>query len=169
MPERAIRVAEDPEGGLAYAVPCPPEALPAVPPRALGAAWRAAHDRARAGAWGPPRTLIFARGDAPPSTLALADRDACAWAEAVDRDADLATLGGLALCLRLLALVEVMARAAWLRPLYALGPEGAELHPALLGAAATLPLDGAARFDAEALRGLLSGRLAAPLAARAPA
>jgi hypothetical protein len=161
MPQSTIRVAEDAEGGLAYAVPCPPEALPAVAPRALRAAWRAAHDRARAGGWGPPRTLLFAREDAPPSTLALADRDARAWAEAVDRDADLATLGGLALCLRLLALVEVMGRAAWLRPYFALGPEGAELHPALLGAAATLPLDAAARFDAEALRRLLSLGLAA--------
>lgn len=161
VPQPAIRVAEDAEGGLAYAIPCPPEALPAVAPRALGAAWRAAHAHARAGSWGPPRTLLFAREDAPPSTLALADRDARAWAEAVDRDSDLATLGGLALCLRLLALIDVMARAAWLRPFYALGPEGAELHPALLGAAATLPLDAAARFDAEALRRLLSRGLAA--------
>lgn len=161
MPHPAIRVAEDAEGGLAYAIPCPPEALPAVAPRALGAAWRAAHRQARAGAWGPPRTLLFAREDAPPSALALADRDARAWAEAVDRDADLATLGGLALCLRLLALIDVMARAAWLRPFYEFGPEGAELHPALLGAAATLPLDAAARFDAEALRRLLSRGLAA--------
>jgi hypothetical protein len=161
MPQPVIRVAEDAEGGLAYAIPCPPEALPAVAPRALGAAWRAARDRARAGGWGPPRTLLFAREGAPPSILALADRDARAWAEAVDRDADLATLGGLALCLRLLALIEVMTRAAWLRPFYLLGPEGAELHPALLGAAATLPLDAGARFDAEALRRLLSRGLAA--------
>jgi hypothetical protein len=161
MPAPAIRVAETPEGGRAYAVPCPPEALPAVAPAALLAAWRAAHDRARAGGRGPPRTLLFARDGVRPSRLELADPDARAWAETVDRLSDLSTLGGLALCLRLLALVEVMAREKRLDPWYALDAGGIELHPALLAAAARLPLDAGARFDAEALRGLLSRGLAA--------
>jgi hypothetical protein len=165
MPSRPIRVAEDAEGGLAYAVPCPPEALPAVTPAALRQAWRAAREGARQGGFGPPRTLLFARAGAAPSRLALADRDARAWAAAVDRDAGLATLEGLALCLRLLALIEVMAREPRLRPWFALGGEGVELHPALLGAAAALPLDAAARFDAAALAALLSRGLAG----RAPA
>lgn len=162
MPEPRIRVAEDAAGALAYAIPCPPEALPAVRPQALLAAWRAARAAAAAGRWGPPRTLVFARDATEPAVLAIADRDARAWAEAVDRDADLGTLQGLALCLRLLALVEVLSRAAWLAGLFALGEDGIELHPALLGAAAAMPLDAAARFDAEALRRLLSRGLAAP-------
>ena len=165
MADPPIRVAEDALGRRAYAVPCPPESLPAVRPDALLAAWRAARAGAAAGRWGPPRTLMFRRDTAEPTVIAIADRDARCWAEAVDRDADLGTLTGLALCLRLLALVEVLARADFLAGLFAVGEEGIELHPALLGAAAALPLDAAARFDAEALRRLLSRGLAA----RAPA
>lgn len=161
MPDSAIRVAEDASGALAYAIPCPPESLPAVRPDALLGAWDAARAAAAAGRWGPPRTLVFLRPDAEPSVLAIADRDARCWAEAVDRSADLATLPGLALCLRLLALVEVMGRAAWLAGLFDVTPRGVDLHPALLRAAATMPLDTAARFDAEALRRLLSRGIAA--------
>lgn len=167
MPDPEIRVAEDASGALAYAIPCPPETLPAVTPQALLAAWQAARARAAAGHWGPPRTLMFQRGDAEPIVLAIADRDARCWAEAVDRDAGLATLRGLAVCLRLLALVEVLARAgfgrdaSWLVGLFEVTPEGIELHPALLRAAAALPLDSSARFDAGALRRLLSRGLAA--------
>jgi hypothetical protein len=156
MPDTAIRVAEDPNGALAYAIPCPPETLPAVRPEALLAAWDAARAGATAGTWGPPRTLVFGRADAEPTVLAIADRDARCWAEAVDRRADLGTLTGLALCLRLLALVEVMARANWLSGMFDVTPRGVELHPALLRAAAMMPLDAGARFDAEALRRLLS-------------
>lgn len=161
MAEAAIRVAEDASGALAYAIPCPPESLPAVRPAALLAAWDAARAGAAAGCWGPPRTLMFLRDGAEPVVLAIADRDARCWAEAVDRAADLATLPGLALCLRLLALVEVMGRAAWLAGLFDVTAQGVELHPALLRAAAAMPLDAGARFDAEALRRLLSRGIAA--------
>ena len=94
-------------------------------------------------------------------SLSIADRDARCWAEAVDRGADLGTLAGLALCLRLLALVEVMSRATWLAGMFDVTAEGVDLHPALLRAAAAMPLDSAARFDAEALRRLLSRGIAA--------
>ena len=161
MPDAAIGVAEDASGALAYAIPCPPESLPAVPAGALLAAWDAARAAAAAGRWGPPRTLVFRRDDAEPTVLAIADRDARCWAEAVDRRADLGTLAGLALCLRLLALVEVMGRAQWLAGMFDVTPQGVDLHPALLRAAATMPLDSGARFDAEALRRLLSRGIAA--------
>jgi hypothetical protein len=161
MAEPRIRVAEDAAGALGYAIPCPPESLPAVPPQALLAAWQAARAGAAAGRWGPPRTLMFERKDAEPTVLAIADRDARCWAEAVDRSADLGTLPGLAVCLRLLALVEVIPRAAWLVGLFDVTSDGIDLHPALVGAAAAMPLDAAARFDAEALRRVLSHRLPA--------
>jgi hypothetical protein len=165
MPEAEIRVAEDANGALAYAIPCPPETLPAVRPDALLAAWDAARAGAAAGRWGPPRVLMFQREASEPTVLAIADRDARCWADAVDRGADLSTLPGLAVCLRLLALVEVMPRCPWLIGMFDVTPEGVELHPALLRAAATMPLDSGARFDAEALRRLLSRGIAA----RAPA
>jgi hypothetical protein len=162
MPDLRIQVAEDATGAIAYAVPCPPNALPPVPPAALLAAWEAARSGARAGTWGPPRSLIFrgAKGDA--LRLDIADRDARAWAEAVDRGAaDLGTLPGLSLCLRLLALVDGMARFGFLAGMFDVTAEGIDLHPALLRAAASMPLDHGARFDAEALRRLLSRGLPA--------
>ena len=145
---------------------CPPERLPPVSPTALLAAWEAARAGARAGTWGPPRHLLFRRADGGATRLDIADRDARAWAEAVDRGgADLATLAGLSLCLRLLALVDGMARFGFLAGMFDVTAEGIDLHPALLRAAATVPLDAGARFDADAFRRLLSRGLPA----RAPA
>ncbi|WBV41385.1 hypothetical protein [Pseudoroseomonas cervicalis] len=152
----AIRVAVAADGALHYAIPGRPEALPTVTPQALSLAWDAARAAAAAEAWGPHRTLVFEGGP----VLALADADAACWAEAVDRAVGLENLSGLALCLRLLALVELLGRAAWMRGLFAIGAEGIELHPALLGAAASQPLDGGARFDETAMKRLLSHRLA---------
>lgn len=155
MPD-PIRIARGPDGSFAYAIPLPPEAMPAVRPRDLAAAWDAARAAADAGAWGPPRFLRFSRADGASTDLALADTDAACWAEAVDATAGLSNLPGMALCLRLLALVEVLGRAPWMRGFFAIGAEGAEFHPALLRAAAEMPLDAAARFDERALRRLLS-------------
>lgn len=155
-----IRVARAPDGALAYAVPVPIERLPAVPPGELLAAWSLARQGAALRRWGPPRVLLFPRpeggGDGGAMEIAIADRDAGAWAEAIDAAVGLETLPGLALCLRLLALVEVLTRAAWLSPLYDVTPEGIDLHPALLAAAASMPLDAGARFDEAGLRRLLS-------------
>jgi hypothetical protein len=88
--------------------------------------------------------------------LLLADADAACWAEAVDARHGLATPQGLAICLRLLALIEAMGRIARLKGFFALRATGAELHPALLRAAASVPLDPAGRFDEAALTALLS-------------
>jgi hypothetical protein len=151
-----IRVAQASDGALTYAIPLAPEALPPVHPRALEAAWDAARAAAAAERWGPPRRLLFRRPDGEAQELLLADADAACWAEAVDAAQDLSTLPGLATCLRLLALVEVMTRARWLAGLYSLTAEGIELHPTLLRAAAAMPLDAAARFDETGLRRLLS-------------
>jgi hypothetical protein len=151
-----IRVAASPEGALAYVVPVPPEGLPAVPPESLLTAWALARRAAALRRFGPPRLLCFARPDGEPTEIAIADRDAGAWAEAIDEAVGLDTLPGLALCLRLLALIEVMGRAAWLAGLFDVTAGGVDLHPALLRAAASLPLDGAARFDEARLRRALS-------------
>jgi hypothetical protein len=151
-----IRVARAPDGVLAYAIPLPPESLPPVAPRDLEAAWDRARAAAAAEHWGAPRRLVFRRPDGSAQELLLADADAACWAEAVDAGHDLGTLSGLSLCLRLLALIEVMTRAHWLRGLFTLAADGIELHPALLRAAAAMPLDAAARFDETGLRRLLS-------------
>lgn len=155
MPD-LIRVARAPDGSLTYAIPLGPERLPAVPPAELLGAWALARQAAAGRHWGRPRRLRFQRPGGAPTDIAIADPDAGAWAEAIDQGVGLETLGGLSLCLRLLALVEAMARLPWLAGLFAVTAEGIELHPTLLAAAAALPLDPAARFDEAGLHRLLS-------------
>ncbi len=155
MPAR-IHVARAPDGALTYAIPFPPEDTPAITPRDVLGAWEAARGAAGAEDWGSPRRLIFRRADGSAMELLLADADAACWAEAVDARHGLDTPQGLAICLRLLALIEAMGRFSWLKGFFTLHPHGAELHPALLRAAAALPLDAGGRFDETGLNALLS-------------
>ena len=99
----------------------PPEALPPVGTRDLEAAWHAARGAAIAERHGPIRGFRFCRADGSHAHLALTDRDAGCWAEAVDRTVGMHTSYGLSLCLRLLALVDLLARAPWARALIRLG------------------------------------------------
>lgn len=143
-----------PTNGTAYAIPHPPAETPAVSARALLTAWDTARAAATASLEGPARRLLFRNpvpGE-PPLDLVLADRDARCWAEALDQRVGLDNAAGMALLLRLLALVEVMSRASWMRGLFDIAHDGTTLHPDLLRAAATQPLDAAARFDEEGLR-----------------
>ena len=96
--------------------------------------------------------VMFAMG----LTLRLADRDALCWAGAVERVAGMGTSYGLSLCLRLLALVDLLAHARWASGLFSLRRGQAELSAALLGAAATAPLTAEARFDEQRLRATLA-------------
>jgi hypothetical protein len=141
-----IAVAVAPDGSLIYAVPGPPAALPAVRARDLLACWTAARRLADAGAWGAPRQFRFLT-DAAPIDIALVDPDARCWADAVDANAGLQTRYGLSLCLRLLALVDLLTRSARARALVAFNAGEAELHPSLVVAAAAVPLDRQARFS----------------------
>lgn len=146
-----VRTTPLPSGALRHELGVVPAALPAVPPSALEIAWEVARAGAASGQWGQPRLLVFADGQ----EIALTDPDAAAWAQAMDRHAGLDSLHGVALCLRLLALVEAMARAEWLRGFFAIGARGVELHPLLLAAAARAPLDATGRFEDCAMRGIL--------------
>src|ERR1700742_1609423 len=142
-----IRVGGDPDGLLTYLVDLPPEALPSVGKRDLERAWYAARDAALAERQGAVRGFRFKRPDGSHTDLALADRDARCWVGAADRTVGIANASGLSLCLRLLALIDLLARAPWARSLYHLARDGAEFHPALLRAAASQPLTRDGRFD----------------------
>jgi hypothetical protein len=142
-----------------HIVPMPAAALPAVHSRDLLRAWRRAAAAAEASAWAEARTFLFQRPDGACTPLCLTDADAACWAASVEAQVGLDTIHGIALCLRLLALVDAMARMAWLRGLFALDADGADFHPALLEAAARLPLTDHARLDETALRAALSRRL----------
>lgn len=146
-PWPAVRVGSGPDGLLTYMVDHAPEELPLVRGRDLERAWYAARDAAIAADWGAARGFRFRRADGSTVDLALADRDAACWAGAVDGTVGLSSLYGLSVCLRLLALVDLLARADWAVPLCRLAPDGAELDNALLRAAATAPLNADLRFD----------------------
>ncbi len=162
-----IRTSGGPGGAVTYLVDLPPEALPSVCKRDLELAWYAARDAAIADHWDLVRAFRFNRPDGSHTDLALADRDARCWAGAVDRTVGLGTPMGMSLCLRLLALVDLLAHASWVRPLVKLARDGAEFHPALLRAAASQPLTQDARFDEAGFRSRLS-RFAAGFQLEAP-
>ena len=149
---RAVHVQARPDGALVYLVALPPEALPPVRPRDLAAAWEAARAAALDQRWGAARLLRFRRADGSALDLALGDPDACCWAGAVDGTVGMGDPYGLSLCLRLLALVDLLARVGWAGELVALRRDGAAIAPALVQAAATERLTGEGRFDEGDLR-----------------
>jgi hypothetical protein len=151
-----VQVGAGPEGTLTYFVRLPPEELPAVHGRDLERAWYASRDAALGQHWGSARFFRFQRPDGSFGDLALADRDACCWADAVDGLLGLRSSFGVSVCLRLLALVDLLARARWADPLCTVRRDGADLHPSLLRAAASAPLTAEARFDETSFRARLA-------------
>lgn len=163
----SIRVGTSPDGSVTYLVAVPPEALPPVGKRDLERAWHTARHAALGQRWGVIRGFRFNRPDGTHTDLALADPDAACWVAAIDEAVGIGTSHGMSLCLRLLALIELLAHAHWARPLFTLDRGGADLHPALLRTAATISLTKDARFDEAGFRRCLS-RYVAGFALEAP-
>jgi hypothetical protein len=153
-----IEVGASADGTLTYLVHLPPEAFPPVRARDVEAAWEQARSAAMRQLWGPARLFRFRREDGTATDMVLADPDACCWARAVDSTVGMASIYGLALCLRLLALVNLLAGARWASPLFTLRRDGAEIDPVLLRAAARAPLTRDALFDPDFMRSLVAGR-----------
>lgn len=155
-----IRIVRDAHGSLTYLVDALPEELPAVRKRDVEIAWDSAHRAARAGNWGVVRGFRFQRRGqdneaTPPRDLLLADANAACWAAAVDGLVGLGNLYGLSLCLRLLALVDLLTQARWADGLYRMHRGEAEMDVRLLRLAATARMTPQAGFDAAAFRATL--------------
>jgi hypothetical protein len=140
------------DGTVTYRIDATPTDLPPVLGRDLLRAWELAREAARRAIWSVARVFRFQSPDGTITDLALQDEDARCWAGAVDRSLGIQTGYGLSVCLRLLALVDLLARAAWTIGLVDLSGGGADLHPALIRAAAEAPLTADARFDEVRLR-----------------
>ncbi len=152
-----VQVGQSLDGTMTYLVG---HALPDLPPvhgRDLEAAWDAARSAALNLVWGSARQFRFQQSDGSYVDLVLRDRDARCWAGAVEMTTGLRTAYGLSLCLRLLALVDLLARARWADTLCRVERGGARLHPALLRVAATATLTDDARFDETRFRAGLHG------------
>jgi hypothetical protein len=147
-----VRIRQADDGSLIYLVDATPESLPPVRTADLAEAWDAAREAAVDAAWGRPRLFRFAQPDGTTIDMALADADACCWAAAVDQTTGMQSTYGLSLCLRLLALVDLLARAPWTAALCRIRRAGAALDPLLLRTAATAPLTNQASFDEIAFR-----------------
>lgn len=133
-----VRVGRGRDGTLTYELASGPEDLPPVRARDLDAAWEAARRVRRGELVG--RAFRF-QGAAGRLELALGSEAARRWAAAVDAVAGLHTCRGVSLCLRLLGLVELVARAPDALP------GGAPPQPALLRAAAAARLTPAGQID----------------------
>ena len=155
----AIEVAAAANGTLTYLINDSPQSLPPVSRRDLVMAWDDARAAALRHDQSPRRAFRFARPDGTTTDLALSDSDASVWAGAVDRTLGIGSLYGLSVCLRLLALVDLLA-APWARGLFALTRGGADVHPGLLRIAAEASLTEDGSFDAQAFRAALIPLLA---------
>ena len=147
-----ITLAASEDGVLTYEVRHGLAELPPVPSRQLQAAWEVARDAARGCVWDEERAFRFTSQDGGWTGLRLHDPHARCWAGAIDRAVGLRTLTGLSICLRLLALIDLLAAEDWAARLVRLDAGGARLDPALLRLAAELPLTEEARFDTARLR-----------------
>lgn len=140
-------------------VPVPPSALPAVTTHDLIEGWTAATMAAEMSLGHEPeaaRGVRFRRADGEDLGLVFADLDVNCWVGALERTVGLDSLHGLAVCFRLLGLIDLMATAPWTREYYSVGGgDGADIDMALLRAAARHPLNDDARFDSPALRARL--------------
>jgi len=158
-----IEVAPAANGTLTYLIQGSPASLPPILRKDLLAAWEEAREAALAPAQpGAPRAFRFARPDGATIDLALSDPDARCWAHALDRRLPIASPYGLSVCLRLLALIDLLAAAPWARAHVALRPSGADLTPQLVRLAAQAKLTDDACFDETAFRARLAPILAAP-------
>ncbi len=156
-----IRTEFGPDGEILHLVPHAAASLPTVTKRDLEQAWEASRAAAMApsqpGRDAAIRLIRFTQSERPPLDLLLNDPDAASWAAAIGRLVDFSTGHGISVCLRLLALVELMGRAAWTRPWFTLTRAGLDFHPSLLQAAALSPLTETGGFVETALRALLPG------------
>ena len=155
-----IRTETGPHGEILHLIPYLPAALPPVKKRDLEQAWEAA----RAGALAPPQSTAthafrFLQESAPPLDLLITDTDAAGWAVAIDRIANLSTAYGISICLRLLALFQLMATQVWVRNWFTFSRGGLEFHPALLQAAALTPLTPTGAFAETSLQALLPAEI----------
>jgi len=157
-PTPAVEVRDCGPDHLLYRVGVEPAAMPPVPVHALEAAWDAARTDSLSSAWGAQRSFRFQTRNGQMADFDLTDRDARCWAGAVDRVSRLSTLGGVSLCLRLLALVHLLATAPWAAPYLSPKRDGARLDRALMRAAARADLTDDARFDEVSFRRNLPAR-----------
>lgn len=148
-PRRVNRVskATAPDGTLTYLMHHGPADLLPVRGRDIGAALDRARVTGQPSARVDARAFRFQKSEEDWTSITLDDADARRWAAAVDHVIGLQTSYGVSVCLRLLALVELLLRVPWARRFVAPGPHGLDVAPVLLKLAAEAQLADDGRFD----------------------
>lgn len=164
---RPVEVGATEDGTLTYLIHFEPSELPAVRTRDILLAWELAREAANRAVFGATRAFRFRRADGGWTDLALQQRDAACWAGAVDRAVGMETSYGLAVCLRLLALVDLLSRAPWAPEVIDLS-RGAKLNPTLVRLAAESRLTDEAGFDSGGFEQSLRNHASIPNGAPRP-
>ena len=100
-----------------------------------------------------PQGVIFEDEVGDPVKLKFDDFDAHCWATAIHRTFDLATIKGLSICFRMLALHKLMSENQWVRLHFAFDRKKTlRIDKALMAAAAAAPLNTHGLFDADDVR-----------------
>jgi|BEDMetMinimDraft_2_1075160.scaffolds.fasta_scaffold00308_2 hypothetical protein len=134
-------------GGRVHHLEGSPSRLPAVAGRDLHRALAAAREAALSGAPHPPRLFRFTeKGEE--TRLVVTDASACAWIGGIERVFGLSSPYAIALCIRLLALIDHLSgHPAARRVCVRQGRDGLLLPARIFHAAATAPLDSHGQFQ----------------------
>ncbi|NKB45295.1 MAG: hypothetical protein GKS03_13565 [Alphaproteobacteria bacterium] len=150
----SLDLSQDSDGSTMVCAPFPAQDLPPVGLSDIRRAWETASKAAEMGLElreNDPDGVVFQDKLGAPVQVKFDDFDAHCWATAIHRSFNLATVKGLSVCFRMLALYQLMAKSPWARPLFSFDRKnGLRIDKGLLAAAAPLNVDGL--FDSENIR-----------------
>ena len=145
-----------PDGRKMVCAPFGAQALPPVGISDLGKAWEVASMAAEDGLVTEdtdPEGVVFKDKYGDAIQLEFDDFDALCWATAINRSYGLTTVKGLSLCLRMLALYQVMAESPWALTFFTFDRKNRlKIDKALMAAAAVTQLTADGRFDADGIQ-----------------
>lgn len=138
---------------------CAPFSAQDLPPVGLSdisRAWEMASKAAELGMElreNDPNGVVFHDKLGKPVQIKFVDFDAHYWATAIHRSYNLATVKGLSVCFRMLALYQLMAKSPWARPLFSFDRKNRlRIDKGLMAAAAATPLNIDGLFDTNEIR-----------------
>ncbi|MBT7451825.1 MAG: hypothetical protein HN793_13405 [Rhodospirillaceae bacterium] len=100
-----------------------------------------------------PDGVVFHDKSGAPVQIKFDDFDAHCWATAIHRSFNLATIKGLSVCFRMLALYQLMAESPWARPFFRFDRKNQlRIDKGLMAAAAAAPLNIDGLFDSNDIR-----------------
>lgn len=145
-----------PDGSTMVCAPFPAQELPPVGLSDISRAWETASKAAEMSikmGENDPDGVFFRDEKGASIQVRFDDFDAHCWATAIHRTFNLATIKGLSICFRMLALYQLMAKNPWARPLFSFDRKNRlRIDKGLMAAAAATPLNVDGLFDPDHIR-----------------